>query len=95
MVKEATKSKNSNTLYFLYVSSLSPSIPVKSAKEINEISKYFKKQQPTNYRQKSYVQVSAKQSNPTNVAKEMLKIKEIFSNLQNKKIKIVQKIISG
>jgi len=37
----------------------------------------------------------AKQSNPTNIAREMLKIKKTFPNLQNKKIKIVQKIISG
>jgi len=62
---------------------------VKSAKEINKISKYFKKQQPTNYEQKSYAQISAKQSNSTNVTREMLKIKETFPNLQNKKIEIV------
>jgi len=68
---------------------------VKLAKEINEISKYFKKQQPTNHGQKSYMQVLTKQSNPTNVAKKTLKIKKIFPNLQNKKIEIIQKIISG
>ena len=95
MVKEATKSKDSNTLHSLYVSSLPPPILVKLAKEINEMSKYFKKQQPTNHRQKSYMQILAKQFNPTNVARKMLKIKETFPNLQNKKIKIVQKIISS
>jgi len=60
VVKEATKSKNSNILHFLYVSFFSSPIPAKSAKKINEVSKYFKKQQPTNYRQKSYTQVLAK-----------------------------------
>ena len=95
VVKETTKPKNANILYSSYISSLPPSILVKSAKKINKILKYFKKQQPTNYKQKSYAQVSAKQSNPTNIAREMLKIKKTFSNLQNKKIEIIQKIISG
>ena len=36
-----------------------------------------------------------RQSNPTNIARKTLKIKNTFPNLQNKKIKIVQKIISG
>ena len=44
---------------------------------------------------KSYIQVSAKTTNSSNIAREMLKIKEAFPNLQNKKIKIVQKIISS
>ena len=39
----ATKSKASNVSHSLYISTLLPSIPVKSAKEVNEISKYFKK----------------------------------------------------
>ena len=42
-----------------------------------------------------YAQVLANSSNFPNTAREILKIKEIFSSLQNKKIEIVQKIISG
>jgi len=68
---------------------------VKSAKEVNEILKYFKKPQPVSQGPKSYVQVLARQPNSTNIVRKILKIKEIFSNLQNKKIEIVQKIISG
>jgi len=41
------------------------------------------------------VQILARQPKSTNIARETLKIKKTFSNLQNKKIKIVQKIISG
>ena len=95
VVMGATKSKASNVSHFLYVSTLPFSILVKSAKEVNEISKYFKKQQLVNQEPKSYVQVITRQPNPTNIAREILKIKDIFLNLQNKKIEIVQKIISG
>lgn len=95
MVKETVKPKNTNIAYSPYVSSLPSPIPVKSTKEVNKISKYFKKQQPSNNKQKSYTQISAKQSNPTNITREMLKIKETFPNLQNKKIKVIQKIISS
>jgi len=95
VTKETAKPKDANILGFPYIFFLPPPIPAKSAKKINEISKYFKQQQPTNYRQKSYAQVLAKQSNLTNIARETLKIKETFPNLQNKKIEIVQKIISS
>ena len=47
-VKETTKSKETNIINSSYVSSFSPPILAKSAKEVNEILKYFKKQQPTN-----------------------------------------------
>jgi len=47
-VKEITKSKETNMANSPYVSSLPPPILAKLAKEINEISKYFKKQQPAN-----------------------------------------------
>ena len=33
--------------------------------------------------------------NSTNIAREILKIKKAFPNLQNKKIELIQKIISG
>ena len=70
---------------------LSLSIPAKSLKEVVEISKYFKKNLSTNNK-KLYAQVS---SYNTNMARETLKIKEAFSNLQNKKIENIQKIISS
>ena len=63
---------------------------MKSPKKVNEISKYFKKN-PVFIQKKSYAQAS---SNESNAAREMLKIKKAFSSLQNKKIKLVQKIIS-
>ena len=44
VIKEATKSKDSNIVNSSYMSSLLPPILAKSAKKINEISKYFKKQ---------------------------------------------------
>lgn len=95
MAKEATKAKESNISHSSYVLILPSSILAKSAKEVNKISKYFKKQQFVNQGPKLYVQVSARQTNPTNIARETLKIKEAFPKLQNKKIEIVQKIING
>ena len=53
--------------------------------------KFFKKN-PDNKGNKLYAQVSSTNANTT---RETLKIKEVFSNLQNKKIKNIQKIISG
>jgi len=68
-----------------YVSTLPPSIPAKSPKKVNEISKYFKKN-PSSIQKKSYTQMS---SNSPNTAKETLKIKEAFPSLQNKKIELI------
>ena len=48
VVKETTKSKETNMANTSYISSLLPPILAKLAKEVNEISKYFKKQQPAN-----------------------------------------------
>ena len=83
--------KEKNVVNPPYVSSLSSSILAKSPKEVNEISKYFKKNPPSSQK-KSYTQVL---SRCTNIARETLKIKEVFSSFQNKKIEQVQKIISG
>ena len=94
-VKETTKTKKANVVNFSYISSLPPSILAKLAKEVNEISKYFKKQQPSNNSKKSYAQISAKSSNSFNITREILKINKAFLSLQNKKIEIVQKIISS
>ena len=55
---------------------------------INEISKFFKKNPSPNVNKKSYAQVSSNDSkfNSTNMARETLKIKKAFPSLQNKKI---------
>ena len=53
-------------------------------KEVNEISKYFKKNSVKNNLKKLYAQTF---SLSTNITRETLKIKETFSNLQSKKIK--------
>ena len=76
-----------------YVSPLPPPILAKLPKEVIEISKYFKKNSPLALR-KSYTQVSFNLST-LNITKETLKIKKAFLNLQNKKIKQVQKLISS
>jgi len=61
---------------------------------VNKISKYFKKygKQP---QKKSYAQPSSlSKSNSSNITIDILKIKEMFLHLQNKKINQVQKIIN-
>ena len=63
-----------------YVSPLPPPILAKTAKEVNEISKYFKKNSQNTTR-KSYAQISANLTNSSNIARETLKIKEAFSKL--------------
>ena len=89
-------SKGKNKVNSPYVSMLPPFIPAKSPKEVNEISKFFKKNYPPNINKKSYTQVSSNgsNSNSTNMARETLKIKKAFPSLQNKKIEQIQKIIS-
>jgi len=93
IVKASVNIKGKESIKLTYISPLLPSIPVKSPKEVNKISKYFKKN-PLFAQKKSYAQVSFK---PTisNIAIEILKIKEAFLNFQNKKIEQVQKLISG
>ena len=83
--------KGKSTDKAVMVSVLPLLILAKSLKEVIEISKYFKKNLFTNNK-KLYAQVS---SHNTNTARETLKIKEAFPNLQNKKIKNIQKIISS
>jgi len=81
-----------NAVNLFHVSTLPLPILAKFLKEINEIYKFFKKNTPP-MPKKSYVQVSSKQ-NMSNIARETLEIKDTFSNLQNKKIEQVQKIMS-
>ena len=74
-------------------------IPAKSQKEVNKLSKYFKKN--TNSQQKkSYANATSllKQPSPAapkNITRETLKIKKTFPNLPNKKIEEMQKVING
>ena len=97
--KTLTNNKGKKIVKLIFVSSLPPLIPAKSQKEVNELSKYFKKN--TNILQKkSYIQVlsSSKQSDfsfTINIALEKLKIKKTFPNLLNKKIELVQKVINS
>ena len=83
-----------------FVLALPPLIPAKSPKEVNEISKYFKRNKKQSQK-KSYAQASSLsrpflQSNSSlNITLDTLKIKETFPYLQNKKIDQVQKIING
>jgi len=91
--------KDKETVKPTFVSSLLPPIPAKSQKEINEISKYFKKNTKTSP-SKSYMQASSStkltSSIPlSDVTRNALKIKETFLNLPNSKIDLVQKVING
>jgi len=85
--------KGTNPVNPSYISILSSPIPAKFPKEVNKISKFFKKN-TSPMPKKSYMQASSKQ-NVSNITRETLKIKNTFSNLQNKKIDQVQKIICG
>ena len=85
----SNKSKNTNKT--TTVSTLSPSILAKSPKEVVEILKFFKKNSSIQEK-KSYAQVLPQN---INMARDTLRIKEAFPNLQNKKIKNIQKIISS
>jgi len=77
------------------ISSLPPSIPAKSPKEVNNLNRFFKKKTivPNGKEQgsKSYAQASS----IGNVARETLKIIEMFPKLQASKIKNIQNIIHG
>jgi len=63
-------------------------------KEVKDITKFFKKIENSKGKEnmkKSYAQASSS----GNIAREVLKIKEAFPNLQGKKIENIQKIING
>jgi len=82
----------------MFVSAIPPPIPAKSPKKVKEISKFFKEIEKLAIN-KSYAQASSSKpkSNAvsSNIAMNMLKIKEVFLNLSNKKINTIQKIING
>ena len=73
------------------ISKLPSQIPVKLPKKVNEISKFFKKNNDKKEQKKLYAQALTS----LNITREVLKIKEMFPNLQTKKIENIQKIISG
>ena len=90
-IKELNINKGKSMVKLSYISTLLPPIPAKLPKKVTKISKYFKKNS-SSIQKKSYTQVS---SNSSNTARETLKIKEAIPSLQNKKIKLIQKIISS
>jgi len=92
-IKEPVNKKGNDPDKSSYVSRLLPPILAKFPKEVNELSKYFKKN-PSPAPKKLYVQVLSR-LNTSNIVREILKIKDTFPNLQNKKIEQVQKLISG
>ena len=65
-------------------------IPAKLPKEINKITKYFKKNDQAKEKMKSYAQAITSLINNT---REVLKIKETFPNLQANKFENIQRII--
>ena len=83
-----------------FVFALLPSILAKSQKKVNEILKFFKKTNSSTLT-KSYAQASTISKKTTssisllNITRDILKIKEMFPNLSNKKIDLVQKVING
>jgi len=86
--KGSNNNKNSAS-----VSRLPPPIPAKLLKEVKDITKFFKKIKNSKGKEnmkKSYAQASSL----GNIAREVLKIKKAFPNLQGKKIKNIQKIIN-
>jgi len=89
--KALVNNKSKKTVKPTYISPLPLPILVKIFKEVNEISKFFKKND--NPQKKLYAQVSSKLQN-SNTMMNTLKIKEMFPKLQNYKIDQVQKIIN-
>ena len=101
VIKPKASSKGKETVKPAFVSSLPPPIPAKSQKEVNKISKYFKKNNNANPT-KLYAQVSSssKKTNTSSsalmsdITRDTLKIKESFPNLLNAKIDLIQKVIN-
>ena len=89
--------KSKDVAKLTFVLSIPPPILAKTSKEVKEISKFFKKiNNPT--LKKSYTQTSTSKQissvTSSNIAINTLKIKEMFSNLSNKKIDSIQKVIN-
>ena len=93
ITKPKVSSKGKETVKSTFISSLLPPILAKSQKEINKISKYFKKNNTT-LPNKSYTQALSTFKKTSSILlldiiRDMLKIKEMFSNLSNTKINLV------
>ena len=89
--RDITPKKDKETDKLASIYALPPPILAKFLKEVVEILKFFKKN-PDNKEKKLYAQASSTNSN---IARETLKIKKAFPNLQNKKIENIQKMISS
>jgi len=87
VVKTMSNGKSKNIVKLASILSIPPPIPAKSLKEVNEISKFFKKKLAIQQK-KSYTQASSN-TNISNIVRDTLKIKETFLNLQDCKIKQV------
>lgn len=95
-VKSITSGNNSNNskLVPINIKRISPPIPTKSSKKVNQISKYFKNLKLTpvvKSNPKSYAQASK----PISHIEEVIKIKNTFPILSAKKINQIQNIIKG
>jgi len=100
VIHPQSNNKGKKIVKLTFVSSLPLPILEKLPKEVNKISKYFKKNdkqpQRKSYAQASFLSKSILFLNlSSNIALDTLKIKEIFLHLQNKKIDQVQKLING
>ena len=82
VTKPLVNNKGKESVKPSYISPLLPPIPVKILKEVNEISKYFKKNDSP--QRNSNAQASSKSQN-SNIVMNTLKIKEMFPKLQNQK----------
>jgi len=98
VAKLQISNKRKETVKPTFVSSPLPPILAKSQKEVNEISKYFKKNNKPSMK-KSYTQTSSSKqvssSSTSSIMIDILKLKETFSSLSNKKIDLVQKVINS
>ena len=94
--KTLSPGKRKEIIKLTYVLPIPPPIPAKLLKEVKEISKYFKKIENSTPK-KSYTQASSNyvfKDTTSNVAMNILKIKEMFPDLSNKKIDTIQKVIN-
>ena len=81
-----------------FISAIPPPIPAKLPKKVKEILKFFRKiEKPA--MNKSYAQASSSKPKPnamlSNITINILKIKEAFLNLSNRKIDIIQKVVNS
>jgi len=92
VAKPQISTKGKEIIKHTFISTLPPPIPAKSQKEVNEISKYFKKNDKSTMK-KSYAQASSSKqvttASTSSIMMDVLKLKETFPNLPNKKIDMI------